>query len=146
VADSNRRPLISGIRHDYLLILLLRRGHSLPHRASYNRRTLLGDHDRRRGGVGRGDSQHHRDFDGVTPDASGNLRAFGGHSLLDSGTREHARAMFHDVGYFGGIDTVTFYPLSDIQWIPGHPQLLLASTGVVFCHMAASYSVAECVA
>jgi hypothetical protein len=34
----------------------------------------------------------------VTPDASGNLRAFRGHSLLNSGTGQHARAMFCDAG------------------------------------------------
>jgi hypothetical protein len=43
-------------------------------------------------------SRHHQNVAGVTPDASGNLRAFGGHSLLNSGTGQHARAMFHDAG------------------------------------------------
>src|SRR6516162_8440924 len=44
---------------------------------------------------------------------SGDLRAFGSHSLSNSGTRQHARAMFHDAGYSGDVDAVTFYPGSD---------------------------------
>jgi hypothetical protein len=43
-------------------------------------------------------ASHHLGVVGVTPDASENLRAFGGHSLLNSGTGQHARAMFHDAG------------------------------------------------
>src|SRR5205085_11867932 len=42
-----------------------------------------------------------------------NLRAFGSHSLLHCGTRQHARAMCHDAGYSGGVDAVTFYPGGD---------------------------------
>src|ERR1700730_7219892 len=45
--------------------------------------------------------------------ASGNRRAFRGHSLLNSRTRQHTRAMFHDAGYFGGVDAVALYPGSD---------------------------------
>src|SRR6266446_615000 len=39
--------------------------HSLPRGTHYHRRTLLGDHDRRRVGVGRGDRRHHRGVDAV---------------------------------------------------------------------------------
>src|SRR5271165_986639 len=58
-------------------------------------------------------SRHQRGVIGVTPDASANLRAFGGHSLLNSGTGQHMRAMFHDAGYFAGLDAVALDPGSD---------------------------------
>src|SRR5712691_11162328 len=49
----------------------------------------------------------------LTPDASGNLGAFGGHSLLNSGTRQHAGAVLHDARHFGGVDAITFDPGAD---------------------------------
>src|SRR5260370_7484447 len=39
--------------------------HSLPSGTHYRRLTLLGDNDRRRVGVGRGDRRHHRGVDAV---------------------------------------------------------------------------------
>jgi hypothetical protein len=43
------------------------RRQSLPVGAFYDRRTLLGDHDPRRVGVGRGDRRHHRGVDDPQP-------------------------------------------------------------------------------
>src|SRR5262249_51882265 len=49
---------------------------------------------------------------------SGNLRAFGSHRPPDSGTLKHTRAVFHDAGYFRGVDAVSFYPRRDREQVP----------------------------
>src|SRR6516162_5803167 len=63
---------------------------------------------------------------GSHPDASVNLRAFGGHSLLNGGTRQHARAMFDDARQFAGVDAVTLHPGRDGEQIRIADRVLVA--------------------
>src|SRR5579862_5904312 len=60
------------------------------------------------------------------PHPSGDLRAFGGHRPLNSGTRQHPSAMVDDPGDFGGVDAVTFYPGCDGEKIGIADRIMVA--------------------